>query len=178
MSLAGKSKDSGQLGRWLAHVRCQLLALMCVLLLSACATPPRAALPGETAWNGRLSVRVDSDPPQSFSAGFDLRGSPHTGELQLTSPLGNTLATVLWSPQGAELRQGQQVTTRSSLELLTTELSGTSLPVAALFGWLQGQHSEDAHGWQADLARQPEGRITARRTAPLPAAELRIVFQP
>ncbi|WP_439112729.1 lipoprotein insertase outer membrane protein LolB [Hydrogenophaga sp.] len=135
-------------------------------------------LPGETTWNGRLSVRVDSDPPQTFSAGFDLRGSAHTGELQLTSPLGNTLATVLWSPQGAELRQGQQVTTRNSLDQLTKELSGTSLPVTAMFGWLQGQASEDAHGWLADLTRQPEGRITARRTAPLPAAELRILFQP
>lgn len=154
------------------------VVLLSAWLLTACATPQRTALPGEANWNGRLSVRVDSDPPQSFTAGFDLRGSPQTGELQLNSPLGNTLATVLWSPQGAELRQGEQVTARSSLDELTAELSGTSLPVAALFGWLQGQPSSDAQGWQADLARQPEGRITARRTHPLPAAELRIVFQP
>jgi outer membrane lipoprotein LolB len=33
-------------------------------------------------------------------------------------------------------------------------------------------------GWQADLTRQAEGRITARRSAPLPTAELRVVFQP
>jgi len=168
----------GGTGRCWAQLRWRLLALGCAMLVSACATPPRTALPDETTWNGRLSVRIDSDPPQSFSAGFDLRGSAHTGELQLTSPLGNTLATVLWSPQGAELRQGQQVTARNSLDQLTTELSGTSLPVAAMFGWLQGQPSKDTQGWQADLARQPEGRVTARRTAPLPAAELRIVFQP
>jgi len=161
-------------------VRCRLrgVVLLSVLLITACATPQRTAPPGEAAWNGRLSVRVDSDPPQSFSAGFDLRGSPHTGELLLTSPLGTTLATVLWSPQGAELRQGERITARSSLDQLTTELSGTSLPVAALFGWLRGQPSGDADGWQADLAGQPDGRITARRTTPLPAAELRIVFQP
>ena len=90
------------------------VVLLSAWLLTACATPQRTALPGETNWNGRLSVRVDSDPPQSFTAGFDLRGSPQTGELQLNSPLGNTLATVLWSPQGAELRQGEQVTARSS----------------------------------------------------------------
>lgn len=154
------------------------VVLLSAWLLTACATPQRTALPGEANWNGRLSVRVDSDPPQSFTAGFDLRGSAQTGELQLTSPLGNTLATVLWSPQRAELRQGEQVTTRSSLDQLTTELSGTSLPVAALFGWLRGLPSENAEGWQADLSRQPEGRVTARRAAPLPTAELRIVFQP
>ena len=163
---------------WWVIIQRRLVAMMCVVLLTACATPQRTPQPGETAWNGRLSVRVDSLPPQSFTAGFDLRGSPQAGELQLTSPLGNTLATVQWSPEGADLRQGQQVTTRSSLDQLTTELIGTSLPVVALFGWLQGQHSEDTHGWQADLARQPEGRITARRAAPLPEAELRIVFQP
>lgn len=161
-----------------APIQWRLVAMMCLVLLTACATPQRIPQPGEMAWNGRLSVRVDSLPPQSFTAGFDLRGSPQAGELQLTSPLGNTLATVQWSPQGADLRQGQQITTRSSLDQLTTELIGTSLPVAALFGWLQGQPSEDAHGWQADLARQPEGRVTARRSAPLPTAELRIVFQP
>lgn len=155
-----------------------LLAVMTVVVLTACAAPQRAIQPGETTWNGRLSVRVDSLPPQSFTAGFDLRGSPQAGELQLTSPLGNTLATVQWSPEGADLRQGQQVTSRTSLDQLTHDLLGTSLPVAALFGWLQGQPSEDAHGWQADLTRQSEGRITARRSTPLPEAELRIVFQP
>jgi outer membrane lipoprotein LolB len=156
----------------------RLWVLGCAMFLGACATPPPSTQPHEAAWSGRLSVRVDSDPAQSFSAGFELRGSPQTGELQLTSPLGNTLATVQWSPQGAALRQGTHVTQRSSLDQLSTELSGTQLPLAALFGWLQGQASEDTHGWQADLTRQPEGRITARRSAPLPAAELRLVFQP
>jgi outer membrane lipoprotein LolB len=162
----------------LAQLSWRWAALVCAVLVSACVSPPRATLPDESAWNGRLSVQVQSDPPQSFSASFDLRGNAQAGELQLSSPLGNTLAWVVWSPQGAEMRQGQQVTSRNSLDELTTELSGTSLPVAALFGWLQGQTSEDATGWQADLSRQPEGRITARRSAPLPAAELRIVFQP
>jgi outer membrane lipoprotein LolB len=120
---------------------------------------------------------VDSTPPQSFSAGFDLHGSPQAGELQLTSPLGNTLATVLWAPGSAELRQGDQVTRRATLDELTTDLGGTALPVAALFAWLRGQPL-DARGWQADLSRQPEGRVTARRTQPQPSAELRIVFQP
>jgi outer membrane lipoprotein LolB len=150
-------------------------ALLSAALLSACATPRPVALPGEAVWSGRL--QVDSAPPQSFSAGFDLRGAPAAGELQLVSPLGNTLATVVWTPQSAELRQGGQVTRRGSLDELTTELSGTAVPVTALFGWLRGEQGE-VPGWQADLTRQAEGRITARRSAPLPTAELRVVFQP
>ncbi|MGE0100240.1 MAG: lipoprotein insertase outer membrane protein LolB [Hydrogenophaga sp.] len=154
------------------------MALALAALLAACATPPKPVQPGESAWNGRLALSVDSQPPQSFSAGFDLRGSPAAGELQLVSPLGNTLALVVWDHQGAELRQGGQVTRRGSLDELTAELSGTPVPVAALFGWLNGQPGEDVPGWQADLSRQPEGRVTARRTEPLPTAELRVIFQP
>lgn len=155
----------------------RLTVLTLAAALSACATPPRSALPGEAIWSGRLSLQVDSAPPQSFSAAFDLRGAPAEGELQLTSPLGNTLATVVWTPQSAELRQGGQVTRRGNLDELTTELSGTAVPVAALFGWLRGEQG-DVPGWQADLSRQAEGRVTARRSAPLPTAELRVVFQP
>jgi outer membrane lipoprotein LolB len=152
--------------------------LAAAALLSACATAPRpATLPGEEVWSGRLSLNVDSTPPQSFSSAFDLRGAPAAGELLLSSPLGTTLATVVWTPQSAELRQGGQVTRRGSLDELTTELSGTAVPVAALFGWLRGVQG-DVPGWQADLSRQAEGRVTARRSAPLPTAELRVVFQP
>lgn len=151
--------------------------LAAAALLSACATPRPVAQPGEEVWSGRLSLNVDSAPPQSFSSAFDLRGTPETGELQLSSPLGNTLATVVWTPQSAELRQGGQLTRRGSLDELTTELSGTAVPVAALFGWLRGVQG-DVPGWQADLSRQAEGRITARRSTPLPTAELRVVFQP
>lgn len=152
-------------------------ALVLVVLLAACATPPRPAQVGEDVWSGRLALQIDSTPPQSFSAAFDLRGAPAQGELQLTSPLGNTLATVVWTPGSAELRQGGRVTRRGSLDELTTELSGTAVPVAALFGWLRGEQG-NVPGWQADLSRQSEGRVTARRTAPLPTAELRVVFQP
>lgn len=154
----------------------RLCTVLCAALLAACAAP-RVPAPGEARWSGRLAVQVDSTPPQSFSAGFDLSGNPEAGELALTSPLGNTLATVRWSPGTAELQQGGQITRRPSLDELSTELGGTILPVTALFAWLRGQ-ALTANGWEADLSRQPEGRVSARRTAPAPAAELRIIFQP
>jgi outer membrane lipoprotein LolB len=149
------------------------------LLLSACATPGPSDPGVENSWSGRLALRVDSNPPQAFSAGFDLRGGPDAGELLLNSPLGNTVASVRWSPQGAELRQGQQLERRASLDELTTEMSGTALPVTAMFGWLRGEgDGTSADGWSVDLSQRPQGRITARRTNPLPSAELRLLFAP
>jgi len=177
MRAAAPGRPVAVTGAGLTHGSRVLAALGLALLLGACATPPRTALPHENAWNGRLAVQVASDPPQSFSAGFELQGQPGAGELQLNSPLGNTVATVVWSPTGAQLRQGDQVTRRASLDELTTELAGTALPVAALFDWLKGQ-ATPSNGWQADLSRHAQGRVTARRLSPLPSAELRIVFQP
>lgn len=155
------------------------LALLGVvaMTLAGCATSRPKASKDTSFWSGRLALTVHSEPPQSYSAGFELRGAPAAGELLLTSPLGTVLASVHWSPQGAELRQGVQLTRRPSLDELTADLGGTPLPVAALFGWLQGQ-TADASGWNADLSRHSEGRVVARRLQPLPTAELRLVFQP
>jgi outer membrane lipoprotein LolB len=148
------------------------------LLLGACATPaPVASVTGESRWAGRFSLTVHSAPPQSWTAGFELSGSPLAGDLQLSSPLGSRLADVRWSAGGAELRQGEQLTRHASLDRLTTELSGEALPVSALFDWLQGRQAV-ASGWEADLSRQAEGRIVARRLQPLPGAELRVIVQP
>jgi outer membrane lipoprotein LolB len=99
------------------------------------------------------------------------------GELLLNSPLGNQLAAVRWSPERAEMQQGDRLSQYPSLDSLSAELGGTALPVAALFDWLRGQPSM-VNGWDADLSRQPEGRIVARRSKPLPGAELRLIVQP
>lgn len=142
-------------------------------LLGACATRPPLPVGG---WSGRLALRVDSQPPQAFSALFDLYGTAEAGELQLTSILGQTLATVRWSPAGAELQRGSDLQRRGSLDELTRELTGAALPVAALFDWLVGRSSE-ASGWRADLSGQSQGRLVARRDQPAPAAELRLVVR-
>ncbi|TNF61771.1 MAG: outer membrane lipoprotein LolB [Burkholderiales bacterium] len=147
------------------------------LVLAGCAAPARLPPADGAGWHGRLALQVDSDPPQAYSGGFELRGSPVAGELQLSSPLGQTLAQVRWDPSGAELRQGQRLTRRGSLEDLTQDLSGTALPVAAMFDWLAGRDTR-ADGWEADLSRHAEGRITARRIQPPPSAQLRLIFLP
>lgn len=164
------------------HAPRRLLAwcwwLCTVFLIAACATPalPEGQFDTQTnQWSGRLGLTVASEPPESFSAGFELSGSPDAGELTLTSPLGSTLAVMQWRPGGAWLRQGEQARRYESLDTLVAQVTGAPLPVRALFGWLRGQ-PQSVPGWQADLSRLPEGRLTAQRQMPLPTAELRVVL--
>ncbi|WP_326536395.1 outer membrane lipoprotein LolB [Pseudorhodoferax sp.] len=155
----------------------RVLLLALAASLSACALPPRApAAAGEPYWNGRLALQVDGDKPQSFSAGFELRGTPQAGELSLYSPLGATLAQLRWAPGTAELQADGRRRQYPSIDALTEDATGTALPLPALFAWLDGRAAE-VPGWQADLSRIADGRLVARRSMPLPTAELRIVLQ-
>ena len=149
----------------------------CVALLSACAQlPPTSATHAPNAiWSGRLSLQVQSDPPQSLTAGFELKGSPASGELVLNSPLGNTLLAARWSPVEAVLYSSGQARSFSSIDALIEQSTGAALPVAALFDWVGGK-ATSLNGWTADLQKQAEGRISARRSSPLPQTELRIVL--
>jgi outer membrane lipoprotein LolB len=152
--------------------------LFAILFLAGCATPKWNMVTSghgtRSHWSGRLGLTVDSLPPQSYFAGFTLQGNAQAGELSLTSPLGSTLAVMQWQPGQALLRQGQQMQRFDSLDVLVTSVTGTPLPVPALFGWLNGT-PQAVEGWQADLSRLPDGRLTARRLTP-PAAELRVVL--
>ncbi|MEO8859324.1 MAG: outer membrane lipoprotein LolB [Burkholderiaceae bacterium] len=157
---------------------CWVLFALAVLLVAGCATPPRkgdVATQGDQ-WSGRLSVRVDSDQPQSFTAGFDLKGSALQGQLLLYSPLGATLAQLEWAPGEALLRSDGKVRQFVSLDALTRHATGTALPVASMFEWLAG-HAADTAGWHADLRELSNKRLVARRSEPLPTVELRIVLE-
>ncbi|HOB67206.1 outer membrane lipoprotein LolB [Ottowia sp.] len=152
--------------------------LIATLFIAGCVVPPRAGTGVDAEsdrWSGRLALRVESEPPQSFAAAFALSGNPQAGELTLTSPIGSTIAVMQWQPGEALLRQGDQTRRYASLDALAQEATGTPLPVRALFGWLRGE-PQSVPGWQADLSRLPDGRLSARRLMPLPTADLRVVL--
>lgn len=150
------------------------LLLAALLALAGCAQlPPRA--PDTAFWQGRLALRIEGAPPQFFSASFDLSGSATAGELLLTGPLGQSVAQLRWAP-GRAVWQGHGETREfDTLDALSTQLSGTPLPLAALFDWLAGRPAA-ADGWQADLSQLEDGRLTARRLQPEPAAELKLLI--
>ena len=146
-----------------------------LLTLAGCATPRPKSASAIAFWSGRLALQLDSTPPQNWSASFELQGSAEQGEMALLSPIGSTLARLSWTPQEALLEQGQEKIKSRNLRSLSQHLTGTDLPIAALFAWLAGQ-AADAPGWQVDLSAHPEGRLTARRSSPSPEAVLRILL--
>lgn len=153
------------------------VALVAALLGAGCATPPPPADGGaaQGPWSGRLALRLDSTPPQSFTAAFELKGRAEAGELALRTPLGNTAAQLSWAPGKATLRSGSDIQEFDSLDALAAQATGTPLPVAALFDWLAGIPTQAA-GWSADLSQLPSGRLQAHRAAPAPTADLRVVL--
>lgn len=149
--------------------------ICCALWLAGCAQPVSRASQEEDSWRGRIALQVDGQAAQSFSATFELQGNPESGGLVLLSPFGNRIAQLEWKDGQASLQSGPETRTSDSLETLLLDVTGTRIPIAALFSWLNGIQAT-APGWQADLSGMPDGRLTARREHPTPQAILRIVL--
>ncbi len=128
-----------------------------------------------STWRGRLAVRWETMQPQSFSASFELSGNALAGEIKLFNPLGGTAAVLTWDSQTATMRINGDVQHYPSLNALIGRAIGTEIPVDALFAWLTGEIAI-ADGWNLDLSQHASGRITAKRTSPAPAVELRLVL--
>ncbi|HEY6133134.1 MAG TPA: outer membrane lipoprotein LolB [Rubrivivax sp.] len=159
---------------------------LCLAVVAGCAlTPPSV----DGGLGGRLSVQVDAaapEPARQLSAGFELRGDPVRGELDLTSPLGTVLAQARWQPGRAELLTPSGNQTFTDLDELSRRTFGEPLPLSALFDWLRGRPWAGAAsqplaagtgfeqlGWQVDTGRLADGQLMARR-ALAPAVTLRV----
>ena len=151
--------------------------VLCALWLAGCAQPMPSAPVEENSWNGRIALQIDGQASQSFSAMFELRGTAQAGGLVLFSPFGNRIAQLDWKDGHAQLVSGQDTRTSDSLDTLLQDVTGTRIPVTALFSWLKGTQAS-ATGWQADLTGIADGRLTARRDDPQPTATLRIALTP
>jgi outer membrane lipoprotein LolB len=114
---------------------------------------------------------------QSLSASFELRGAPESGELTMFTPLGTTAAVIRWASQGATLDARGETRAFASLDALTQQVLGASVPATALFTWLSGQDLAAA-GWTVDLSQFAQGLLTAQRDSPLPQARLRLILEP
>jgi outer membrane lipoprotein LolB len=114
---------------------------------------------------------------QSLSASFELSGAPDAGELRLFTPLGSTAAVIRWTRQSAALDARGETREFDSLDALTQQVLGASVPAPALFAWLGGQDMAAA-GWQVDLSQFAQGLVAAQRASPLPQARLRLVLEP
>ncbi|PVE42314.1 lipoprotein insertase outer membrane protein LolB [Limnohabitans planktonicus] len=145
------------------------------MMLISCATRIMVPASASAYWSGRLALQINSEPIQQMSVSFELQGSPEQGELILFSPIGTTMAKLNWTPQMAWIEQNGHRNHGANLQAMTEQLTGTSLPISALFEWLAGRE-QAAPGWQVDLSTHPEGRLTAQRKKPQPETVLRIIL--
>ena len=182
--------------RWRLVVAAGALAV----LAAACTTVPQAppAGPGD-AFSGRLALRVEpvgSESPRAVSAAFALRGDSRAGTLGLSTPLGSLIAQARWSPAEVVLTTPRETRRFASLDELTREALGESVPIEAWFDWLRGRPWPGAPsapldaaptappnppapsfrqlGWRVDLAQFDAGAIAATRETPAPVVSVRI----
>lgn len=159
------------------------VALTAAFFIAGCANIERTNEPNgspSASWHGRLALHLpvtttEPAPGQSFSAAFELQGTPQQGDLLLLTPLGSTAAAIHWMPGQAVLHARGETRQFNDLDQLIKQLLGTPVPVTALFAWLAGR-AQEVEGWQVDLSAQGQGKILARRLFPEPAAELRVVL--
>lgn len=150
---------------------------------------PAAALP--LRHSGRLALVVTGQSDRSFSAGFELRGTAAIGSLALMTPLGTRQGEATWRPGSVRLSSGDGERRYANLDELSLDLFGESMPVAALFDWLDGHPWAGApaeaalaagdgsvsftqRGWQVDTGRLGEGLLIATRPLPEPRVTVRV----
>lgn len=154
---------------------------------------------------GRLSLRYQNgDKQEALHGSFTWNQNRDGTTVTLLSPLGQTLAVITASADGATLTQsGQPPRTAADVDALTASALGWPLPIAGLRDWLQGYatdrdgkqfiatpaasevHTRD--GWHIVYAAwaEPDGTTSetrprridlARRTAQAGDLSLRIVI--
>ncbi|MBZ2205850.1 outer membrane lipoprotein LolB [Massilia soli] len=118
------------------------------ILLTACATTaptsmshaPVAAYRDAIDLAGRLSVNYERDgKPETLSGKFNWSQKGERIDVALASPLGQTLAKIIVTPESATLTQTDQAPrVAKDIDSLTAQTLGWSLPVSGLRDWLQG----------------------------------------
>ncbi|MEN3274506.1 MAG: outer rane lipoprotein LolB [Massilia sp.] len=96
---------------------------------------------------GRLQVKYQKDGQPGFVAGnFEWSQQPGRVDVTLTSPTGQTMATINVTPEQATLAQANQAPrSAKDIDTLTAQALGWSLPVSGLRDWMQG-YAVDASG--------------------------------
>lgn len=143
-------------------------------------TPPLETSTNEAArqrvWQGRIGVKVASNPPQAFSAHFELSGTSEEGNLSLSTPLGTSVARMHWDATGASLRSSEESRQFASADAMLQHSLGAAPPLSALFAWLAGEDAA-VPGWDVQLQDLAAGRIHARQTKATPGVDISIIFE-
>ena len=187
-----------------------LFALSAVGLVAGCSSLQTLPSLSQTKRNfhdniliqGRFSVAYEqTNRPQSVQGRFQWQQQGQRIDIDLMSPLGQTMAKLAITPNLATIQQtGKEIKSAPNIAELTEQTLGWSLPVAGMRDWLQGfnrgtnnQHQSaspsgsnqfDSDGWhihyvswqQNSVSVYPK-RIDLTRTSPqLHQLSLRIII--
>lgn len=145
----------------------------CVALAAAgCATPTPAPIAEAPAgapnfWSGRFAVTYVEggyQPRQERSSGrFSLLAEGTRSELELSSPLGQTMAQVTLDSGEATLvaSDGKQFRARSG-EALTEQVFGWRVPIGDLPRWLAGRIAQPTQRENGRVVAGVDGRWSVR----------------
>jgi outer membrane lipoprotein LolB len=133
-------------------------ALLVLVLLGACAGNPLAPVPANTVGfdlAGRMAVRYQE---RAFSSALRWKQNADGDEVWLNTPLGQTLAYLQDSRDGAMLTTADQKQYRAqSIESLTQSAFGWRFPLAGMRYWVLGLTAPGvAH---SGLARDNSDRV-------------------
>ena len=143
----------------------RLSLLLVVLALSGCATKSgvpmlhRTAQPelSPFAFNGRVAIKHDGE---RTSAAMRWTHREADDEILLLAPLGQTVARIFSSAQGAMLETSGKVYMEKDAETLTERVLGWHLPLAGMRYWVMAL---PAAGTEAAIERSANGQISMLR---------------
>lgn len=124
--------------------RCQWLRLLSVAVISGCATFEPIEKPLDV-YSGRFSASISRESQREAMSGrFTLARFARRTTLDLATPLGNTLARIEASDNGAMLTAPQSDGTLAtwageSADALAETVLGFRLPVSGLADWITGR---------------------------------------
>lgn len=135
------------------------LALAVGALTAACASLPPVT--GTISYTGRFSLVVSGgDRHETASGRFELTVDRSEVTLDLSTPLGTTVARVQSGPTGARVTVPSAVGLRTAqgpdVDALSLQLLGWTLPVSGISDWIQGRPVQD-RPYRLDSA---EGGVT------------------
>lgn len=141
------------------------LALLGALLLGGCASPalrpPAAteshAVPITFQISGRIGVKQDG---QGFSGNLDWRHLENEDEIQLRSPLGQTVARIQRKPGSVTLDTPDEHYTAKSPAELTEQVLGWRLPLDGMQYWVLGRPAPDS---AAEIERDEDLHVSRLR---------------
>ena len=171
------------------------------VLAASCASLPQGT--GGTSYTGRFALVVDGfDRHETASGRFALSVDRSDVTLDLSTPLGTTVARVQSGPSGARLTVpsagGLRTAQGPDPDALSLQVLGWPLPVAGIGDWIEGRPAAgrpyrlepgdggadriEQDGWTIQYgARAPDGRIhrldmSRPQQADAPAVSLRVVL--